>query len=82
MSCEHPRGKPISVIKFSDSGEVIVDDDKLNEIFSHPEIQNRKIVILSLIGASRGGKSYFLDYCLRFLYAHVSLVTVKIDSKS
>jgi len=77
MAYDHPHGSPITLMKFSDTGEVIVDDEKLNKIFSHPEIQGRKIVILSLIGASRGGKSYFLDYCLRFLYAHVSFIAQK-----
>lgn len=81
MAYDHPYGSPITLMKFSDTGEVIVDDEKLNKIFSHPEIQGRKIVILSLIGASRGGKSYFLDYCLRFLYAHVSLIFEEIASK-
>ena len=76
MSYNHPYGMPITVMKFSDIGEVIVDNEELEKIFSHPEIQDRKIVILSIVGASRGGKSYFLDYCLRFLYAQC--VTKKV----
>ena len=71
---DHPYGKPITVMKFSDIGEVIVDNDEVEKIMNHPEIEDRKIVILSLIGAFRGGKSYLLNYCLRFLYAHVSLI--------
>ena len=72
MSNKHPYGNPISVMKFSDTGEVVADNEELEKIFNHPEIQDRKIVILSIVGATRGGKSYFLDYCLRFLYSHVS----------
>jgi len=74
---DHPYGEPITVMKFSDAGEVVVDYEKLEKIFNQPEIQDRKIVILSLIGAFRGGKSYLLNYCLRFLYAHVSFITEK-----
>ncbi|CAG9811378.1 unnamed protein product [Chironomus riparius] len=70
MDHTHPHGKPISILTFSDNKEVIVDNRELEKIFNHPEIQDRKVVILSLIGAFRGGKSFFLDYCLRFLYAH------------
>lgn len=77
MSHNHPFGMPISVMKFSDTGKVIVNDVELDKIFNHPEIQDRKIVILYIVGASRGGKSFFLDYCLRFLYAHVSLAATK-----
>jgi len=72
MPHDHPYGKPVSVLSTSDSKEVIVDEEELQKLFSHQEIQDRKIVILSTIGAFRGGKSFFLDYCLRFLYAHVS----------
>jgi len=74
MSYDHPFGRPVTVMKFNDMGEVIVDNEELDKIFNHPEIQDRKIVILSLIGAFRGGKSYLLNYCLRFLYANVSFI--------
>ncbi|XP_070497769.1 atlastin-like [Chironomus tepperi] len=70
MSHSHQFGSPKSVLSFSDTKEVIVNYEELDRIFSHPEIQDRKVVILSVIGAFRGGKSFFLDYCLRFLYAH------------
>jgi len=78
MSRDHQFGKPITVFKFSDKNEVVVDNQGLERIFDRPEIKDRKIVILSLIGAFRGGKSYFLDYCLRYLYAHVSFKLNKL----
>lgn len=74
----HPYGKPVTVMKFSDTGEIIVDTEEVEKIFNHEEIEDRKIVIFSLIGAFRGGKSYFLNYCLRFLYAHVSFDYTKM----
>ncbi|KAL7013845.1 hypothetical protein ACKWTF_015614 [Chironomus riparius] len=70
MDHTHQHGKPVSILRFSECKEVIVDNRELEKIFNHPEIQDHKVVILSLIGAFRGGKSFFLDYCLRFLYAH------------
>ena len=72
MSFDHPYGKPVSVFRTTDNNKVIVDEAELAKLFDYQEIQDRKIVILSTIGAFRGGKSFFLDYCLRFLYAHVS----------
>lgn len=68
----HPYGKPLSIMSISDEAEVQVDSDALDRIFIHPEIVNRKIVVISIVGALRKGKSFFLDYCLRFLYANVS----------
>jgi len=68
----HQHGKPRSILKFSETKEVIIDSENLNKIFDHTDIQECKVVILSLIGVFRGGKSFLLDYCLRFLYANVS----------
>lgn len=82
MCHNHPYGMPISVMKFSNTGKVNVNDEELEKIFNHPEIQDRKVVILSIVGASRGGKSFFLDYCLRFLYAHVSVIIHKKEQNN
>lgn len=79
---EHPFGKPISVLSFTDNNGIHVDNKEIENIFSHPEIQDRKVVILSLIGAFRGGKSFFLDYCLRFLYAHFPSISNPWEEKS
>ncbi|XP_070505452.1 atlastin-like [Chironomus tepperi] len=76
----HPHGRPITLMKFSDTGDIVVNSEEIEQIFNHSELEERKIVILSLIGAFRGGKSYFLNYCLRFLYAHYSSISnLKID---
>ena len=63
---------PVRIIEFIANNEMVANFAGLNDIFNKPEIQDRKVVIISLIGAFREGKSFFLDYCLRFLYAHVS----------
>lgn len=68
----HPFGRPINVLKFGEHNKVIIDNAELNKMFLHPDVKNRKIVVFSIIGAFRRGKSFFLDYCLRFLYANVS----------
>jgi atlastin len=72
-SHDHPHGKSVNVLKFGEANKVIVDDAALNKMLLHPDVKNRKVVVFSIIGAFRKGKSFFLDYCLRFLYANVSL---------
>ena len=72
-SHSHPFGKPVSVLKFDEGNKVIIDNGELDKMFLHEEVKNRKVVVLSIIGAFRKGKSFFLDYCLRFMYANVSL---------
>lgn len=64
-------GEPLNVIKFVNS-TIEFDKAKLESLLLHPEVKNRKVVVLSIVGAFRKGKSFFLDYCLRFLYGNVS----------
>lgn len=71
---DHPHGKAINVLKFGDESKILIDEPALKKMFTHPEVKNRKIIAFSIIGAFRKGKSFFLDYCLRFLYANVSLL--------
>jgi Guanylate-binding protein, N-terminal domain len=67
MSHTHAYGSPLSIIKFNGSVDIQLDKAGLEGLLLHPEV-----VILSIVGAFRKGKSFFLDYCLRFLYGHVS----------
>lgn len=68
----HPDGKAIKVLNFDENNKVVIDYEELNQLFSHPEIKDRKVAVFSTIGAFRKGKSFFLNYALRFLYANVS----------
>jgi Guanylate-binding protein, N-terminal domain len=44
----------------------------LSNLMDHREVVNRLVVVVSIIGAFRQGKSFFMDLCLRFMYANVS----------
>ena len=72
---KHQYGSPLNILSFEqvdNDTKVIVDNNALDRIFLHPEVKNRKVVIVSIIGAFRKGKSFFMDYCLKFMYANVS----------
>jgi hypothetical protein len=49
-----------------------IDAEAIDSLFLHPEVKNRKIMAFSIAGALRKGKSFFLGYCLRYLYSTVS----------
>ena len=75
----HPHGKPVDIIRMTErdwSTEVITETENIESIFLHPEVKDRKVVVLSSAGVYRRGKNFFLDYCLRFLYANVSLFSI------
>lgn len=68
----HAFGKSVNILKFDDGNEISIDKPELDRIFHHFEVKDRKIVVVSIVGAFRKGKSFFLDYCLRYMYANVS----------
>lgn len=45
--------------------------EKLKQIFESPNIKDRDVVILSIAGPYRKGKSFLLNFFLRYLYAQV-----------
>lgn len=72
---KHQYGSPLTIFGFEQDGDgtkVVVDYKTLDTIFLNPEVKNRKVVMVSIVGAFRKGKSFFLNYCLRFMYGNVS----------
>lgn len=67
---------PIHIMKIQNiEGKIVFENnyEEINKIFTNPDVRDRKIVVMSIIGDYRKGKSFFLDYCLRFLYATVRI---------
>lgn len=48
-----------------------LNDGFLIKILQNPEIRDRKVVVISVAGAFRKGKSFLLGFFLRYLYAQV-----------
>ena len=68
-------GNQIKVVDFKQSREKIIlefDEKNLDGILKHPDVVNRKVVVVQIIGALRQGKSFMLAFFLRFLYTTVS----------
>jgi Guanylate-binding protein, N-terminal domain len=67
-------GKPLNVMTVKGDGGLKIEDSFLDKLFLDPAVKDRKPVIISILGDFRKGKSFLLDYFLRFLYANVSFV--------
>jgi atlastin len=68
-------GKPVTILTFNnheENDQIVLDERNLREILLHSEVKDRKVVVFSILGLFRQGKSFLLDYVLRFLYANVS----------
>ncbi len=49
-----------------------LDEEALQEVLLSPEVRDKKVVVVSVAGAFRKGKSFLLDFLLRFLTNGVS----------
>ncbi|XP_049303131.1 atlastin-like isoform X3 [Bactrocera dorsalis] len=70
------QGKPMQIISIcgeddSSSSRCILqlNEDELNKMFTDGKIKDRVVSVISVAGAFRKGKSFLLDFCLRYMYA-------------
>lgn len=49
-----------------------INQTTVEGIFLHPEVAERKIVAISVIGSKQTDSKLLLDFCLKLLYANVS----------
>ncbi|KAH3853548.1 atlastin-2-like isoform X2 [Dreissena polymorpha] len=66
------RGHPVQIVKVEDDHTFQLDEEKLDEILLNPKIEDYKVVVVSVAGAFRKGKSFLLDFFLRYLNAEGS----------
>jgi atlastin len=63
-------GKAIQIVKIDDESEThkfFLDEEALNEILNKDNIRDKPICIISVAGAFRKGKSFLLNFMLRYL---------------
>lgn len=65
--------QPSQIVIANDDHTFHLDEKQLQEILLSEEVCNKKVVVLSVAGALRKGKSFLLDYFLRFLMNGVSV---------
>lgn len=68
------RGEPLQIIRITskdNDGEIThgleLVDENLEKIMLHPEVKENPVVIISITGAFRKGKSFLLGFFLKFL---------------
>lgn len=66
------EARPIQIVTTENDHTFILDEDTLTEVLLQDHIKDRFVVVVSVAGAFRKGKSFLLDFFLRYLYARVS----------
>lgn len=65
--------EPVQIVKVNEEAHTFrLSEDDLTRIILQDNVKHRDVVIVSVAGAFRKGKSFLLDFFLRYLYARVS----------
>lgn len=65
------KGEPIQIVIACENHTFELDEEALEKILLRKDVQDKKVAIVSVAGAFRKGKSFLLDFFLRYLSAGV-----------
>jgi atlastin len=63
------QGNPIQIVLANEDHTFSLNEGALNGLLSRDDVRDKKVVIVSVAGAFRKGKSFLLDFMLRYLRA-------------
>uniref|UniRef100_A0A673B8W0 Atlastin-1 n=1 Tax=Sphaeramia orbicularis TaxID=375764 RepID=A0A673B8W0_9TELE len=66
------RARPIQVLLVKDDHTFELDEAALSRILLAEDVRDREVVAISVAGAFRKGKSFLMDFMLRYMYNHAS----------
>ena len=65
-------GQGVQVVTPSEDHTFLLDEDALQQLLLRDDVKDRPVVLVSVAGAYRKGKSFLLDFFLRYLDRTVS----------
>ena len=60
-------GRPVQIVDITSDHKFKLNEENLQSILNHPKARMRKVCVVSVAGAFRKGKSFLLDFFLRYL---------------
>lgn len=69
-----PDARQVQLLDFDakNNKTVTITKGSIEMLFLDPIVADRQVVVISIAGAFRKGKSFLLNYMLRYMYANVS----------
>lgn len=64
------KARPVQVLLVKDDHTFELDETALSRILLNKEVRDREVVAVSVAGAFRKGKSFLMDFMLRYMYNH------------
>lgn len=65
------KGHPVQVVVANEDHTFHLDEEALEQVLLKPNVKDKRVVVVSVAGAFRKGKSFLLDFFLRYLAAEV-----------
>jgi len=65
-------GKPVPIVLAEEDHQFILDEEALESILLKDDIKDRNVVVVSVAGSYRKGKSFLMDFFLRYMKATVN----------
>lgn len=81
-------GHPVQIVLAHPDHSFELNEEALSKILLEDDIKDRSVVVVSVAGAFRKGKSFLLDFFLRYMnskvcyYIHKNLVTKVVSIAS
>lgn len=72
MSSKPIKAQAIQIVEPTDDHSFVLKIEALEKILNAESIRDRNVVIVSVAGALRQGKSFLLNFYLQYLNAQVS----------
>ena len=70
---EEARARPIQIVVANEEEHSFtLQEEALERLLLREEVQDLHVVVVCVAGAFRKGKSFLLDFMLRYMYNHVS----------
>ncbi|CAF1261908.1 unnamed protein product [Rotaria magnacalcarata] len=66
---QSPSAGPVQIVSITEDHKFVLDEKKLKQILFHKRALGKKISLVSIAGDFRKGKSFMLDFFLRYLRA-------------
>lgn len=64
---------PLQIVTTGENHTFVLDEDILTDVLLQNQLKDRFVVVVSVAGAFRKGKSFLLDFFLRYMYSKVSV---------
>ncbi|KAL7017429.1 hypothetical protein ACKWTF_010374 [Chironomus riparius] len=63
---------PVQLLHLSagNNSKIEFNENTVRDLFFNPKLKDRQVIVFSIVGAFRKGKSFLMNYLLRYLYAH------------